>query len=296
MKTTSFKNSFGDTLYGNSWEIASPKALVLIVTGMCEHSGRYNDFATFLNKNGFSVICIDHYGQGDGKNGPLGHGAPDYFGKFMKTIDEIVLDYKANHKNLPVYIFAHSMGSFVAQGYIENYTNANKVVICGSNHMGVLGKIGYGLAKVIVHKYNREKPAGLLNSLAVGGYAKSVKDADSPNAWLSFNKDNCKTYDNDPFSGYHCTNGFYLEFLKGLSKLNKSSNLKKISKDLPIYIVAGDSDPVGNNGKGPRKLDEMYKKYGLNSRITIYPNMRHEILNENERLMVYKNILEFYEE
>ena len=296
MKTTSFKNSFGDTLYGNSWEIASPKALVLIVTGMCEHSGRYNDFATFLNKNGYSVICIDHYGQGDGKNGPLGHGAPDYFGKFMKTMDEVILDYKANHKNLPVYIFAHSMGSFVTQGYIENYSSADKVVICGSNHMGCLGKIGYGLAKVIVHKNNREKPAGLLNNLAVGGYAKSVKDADSPNAWISFNKDNCKTYDNDPFSGYHCTNGFYLEFLKGLSKLNKPSNLKKISKDMPIYVIAGDSDPVGNNGKGPRKLDEMYKKYGLNSRITIYPNMRHEILNETERMIVYKNILEFYEE
>lgn len=296
MKTTSFKNSFGDTLYGNSWEIASPKALVLIVTGMCEHSGRYNDFATFLNKNGYSVICIDHYGQGDGKNGPLGHGAPDYFGKFMKTMDEIIVDYKANHKNLPVYLFAHSMGSFVTQGYIENYSSADKVVICGSNHMGSLGKIGYALAKVIVHKNNREKPAGLLNNLAVGGYAKSVKDADSPNAWISFNKDNCRTYDNDPFSGYHCTNGFYLEFLKGLSKLNKPANLKKISKDMPIYVIAGDSDPVGNNGKGPRKLDEMYKKYGLNSRITIYPNMRHEILNETERMVVYKNILEFYDE
>ncbi len=296
MKTTSFKNSFGDTLYGNSWEIASPKALVLIVTGMCEHSGRYNDFATFLNKNGYSVICIDHYGQGDGKNGPLGHGAPDYFRKFMKTMDEIIVNYKANHKNLPVYLFAHSMGSFVTQGYIENYSSADKVVICGSNHMGSLGKIGYALAKVIVHKNNREKPAGLLNNLAVGGYAKSVKDADSPNAWISFNKDNCRTYDNDPFSGYHCTNGFYLEFLKGLSKLNKPSNLKKISKDMPIYVIAGDSDPVGNNGKGPRKLDEMYKKYGLNSRITIYPNMRHEILNETERMVVYKNILEFYDE
>ncbi len=296
MKTTSFKNSFGDTLYGNSWEIASPKALVLIVTGMCEHSGRYNDFATFLNKNGYSVICIDHYGQGDGKNGPLGHGAPDYFGKFMKTMDEIIVDFKANHKDLPVYLFAHSMGSFVTQGYIENYGSADKVVICGSNHMGSLGKIGYALAKVIVHKNNREKPAGLLNNLAVGGYAKSVKDADSPNAWISFNKDNCRAYDNDPFSGYHCTNGFYLEFLKGLSKLNKPANLKKISKDMPIYVIAGDSDPVGNNGKGPRKLDEMYKKYGLNSRITIYPNMRHEILNETERMIVYKNILEFYEE
>lgn len=296
MKTTYFKNSFGDTLYGNAWEIASPKALVLIVTGMCEHSGRYNDFATFLNNNGYSALCIDHYGQGVGKNGPLGRAAYNYFDKFMKTIDEIILKYKKDHRNLPVYIFAHSMGSFVTQGYIENYHNADKVVLCGSNHIGISGKLGYFLARIIVHKFNRDKDAKFLDNLAVGGFAKSVKDGKFKSAWISYNENNCRTYDEDPFSGYKVSNGFYLEFFKGLSKLNKSSNLNNISKDLPIYIIAGDSDPVGKNGKGPRKLDLMYKKHGLNSRITIYPKMRHEILNENERKIVYQNVLDFFNE
>ena len=296
MKTTNFKNSFGDSLYGNAWEIAAPKALVLIVTGMCEHSARYNDFATYLNHNGYSVISIDHYGQGQGKNGPLGKADYDAFSKYMKTMDEIILEYKEKHKDLPVYIFAHSMGSFVTQGFIENYSSADKVVLCGSNHLGITGKLGYALAKIIVHKFNRDKDAKLLNDLAVGGFAKKVKDEDSKNAWISYNKDNCRTYDNDPYSGYSCSNGFYLEFFKGLSKLNKKSNLNKISKDLPIYIIAGDADLVGNNGKGPRKLDEMYKKHGLNSRTTIFPKMRHEILNETEHMLVYKNVLEFFEE
>ena len=82
-------------------------------------------------------------------------------------------------------------------------------------------------------------------------------------------------YDKDPLSGYHCSNGFYYEFMKGLSTLNKKENLKTIDKKLPILIIAGDSDPVGKNSKGPTKLNEIYHKYGLNSSLIIYKNMRH---------------------
>src|SRR5574344_20890 len=294
MKTISFKNSFGDTLYGNAWEVAAPKAFVLIITGMAEHTERYNDFAVFLNKNGYSCASLDQYGQGNGKNGPLGLGGHDFFEKFVKTADEFILNYKKNHTNIPAYIFGHSMGSFMVQSYIEHYHNADKVVICGSNCMGGLGKVGFGLARLIVHKRNYNKQAELLNQLAVGGYAKAVKNADSPNDCLSYNKDNYRAYDNDPYSGYRCSNGFYYEFFKGLASLNRPKNLKTINKDLPIYIIAGDADPVGNNGKGPKKLDELYRKYGLNCKLTIYPNMRHEVLNETNHDVVYENVLDFY--
>ena len=72
MEEINFKNRFNDVLFGTSWEIESPKAIVVIVTGMAEHSRRYDDFAKFLNSNNYSVYCIDHYGQGVGKNGELG--------------------------------------------------------------------------------------------------------------------------------------------------------------------------------------------------------------------------------
>jgi len=291
IKETSFKNSFGDSLFGNEWIIDKPKGVVIIVTGMAEHSERYNDFALFLNKHYMNVISIDYYGQG--KNGNLGHGAVDFFSKFTKTVDEIALKMKDKY-NLPIYLFSHSMGSFIAQSYIENYHNIDKVVICGTNYMGAMGALGFLVAKIVVRKNNKEKPAGLLNNLAIGAYEKSCKGEDSKNAWLSYNKENYHAYDKDPLSGYHCSNGFYYEFTKGLASLNKKDKLKEISKILPILIIGGDHDIVGKNGVGPTKLNELYHKYNLDSELIIYKNMKHEILNEDGKMNVYKDIVNFY--
>ena len=291
IKETSFKNSFGDSLFGNEWIIDKPKGVVIIVTGMAEHSERYNDFALFLNKHYMNVISIDCYGQG--KNGNLGHGASGFFSKFTKTVDEIALKMKDKY-NLPIYLFAHSMGSFIAQSYIENYHNIDKIVICGTNYMGAMGVLGFLVAKIVVRKNNKEKPAGLLNNLAIGAYEKSCKDEDSKNAWLSYNKENYHAYDKDSLSGYHCSNGFYYEFTKGLASLNKKEKLKGINKNLPILIIGGDHDVVGKNGVGPTKLNELYHKYNLNSELIIYKNMKHEILNEDDKMNVYKDIVNFY--
>ena len=290
MKEFSFKNTFGDTLYGNCWELKNAKKVVLIVTGMAEHSARYDHFATFLNKEGFGVYCLDHYGQG--KNGKLGCGGPDFFHKMEKTVDEMVMKFK--DAGVEVNIFSHSMGSFVTQGYIQRFGHADKVVICGTNYMGSLGKVGYLLAKIVCNKKNWDKPAGLLNTLAIGSYEKTCKEADSKNAWLSYNADNNHKYDKDPLSGYHCSNGFYHDFFYGLSDLCDKKNLAAIRKDLPILVIAGKDDPVGNFSKGPTKLNEVYKGLGLNSNCIIYEGMKHEILNEKENLKVYKDILNFY--
>lgn len=297
MKEISFKNKYGDVLFGNSWVVNSPKFILLIVTGMSENSARYDNFASYLNANEASVYCLDHYGQGLGKNGELGNPGEDYFFKMQETINEYIALLKKENPNVPVYLFAHSMGSFVTQGYIEKYSNTiKKVVLCGTNGRSSLYKLGYLIAKLIVHKNNYNKKATLLHALSIGAYEKTVKNESSKNAWISFNKENVKRYDNDPFSGYLPTNGFYKEFLKGLNSIQKSKNIRNISKDLEILIVGGEFDAVSNNAKGLKNLHKLYKSFNLDSHLIIYENMRHEILNEDENMKVYEDILDFLRE
>ena len=293
MQEISFKNRYNDVLYGTSWEIDYPDAIVIIVTGMAEHSRRYDDFATFLNKHNYSVYCIDHYGQGIGKNGELGNPGRDYFFKMQETIKEFILKMKGD-TGLKVYLFAHSMGSFVTQGFIEKYSRiVDKVVLCGSNGRNPLVKFGYIFTKLFINQYNYNKNAGFIHTLSIGAYEKSVKNAKSNNEWISFNEDNVKKYDEDPFSGYRPTNGFYKEFMKGLMSIQKSKNVKQISPKLPILIIGGKDDAVGNFGKGLTKLEKLYSKYGLNAKLIIYENMRHEILNEKDHLKVYNDVVSF---
>lgn len=293
MEELSFRNHYGDTLYGNKWVIDNPQKILIIVTGMAEHSARYDDFAKFLNTNGIAVYSLDHYGQGK-NNGDMNPGK-DYFFKMQETVKEFAAILKEQF-DLPLYLLAHSMGSFVTQGYIEKYSNTiDKVVIMGTNGPTPLFKMGKALTSICVTKKNYNEKAGFLHSLSLGAYEKTVKGEASQNAWISYNKDNVTKYDADPLCGVKPTNGFYKEFMKGLASIQNPKNVSKIRKDLPILLIAGKDDPVGNNGKGVTKLLKLYSKYNLNVQMILYENMKHEILNEKDNLKVYKDILNFFD-
>lgn len=288
MKTLEYKTRYDVSLLGNKWEIEDPKEIVLIITGMAEHSARYDAFATFLNRHGFSVYCLDHFGQG--ANGSLGRPVVDYFSKEIEIFNDFVLELKEKY-NTKVSIFAHSMGSFILQAYIEKYSrNIERAIICGSNGKNPLVKMGSIVAKIIVTDKNRDEDAKLLYKLSIGAYEKTVNKGESCNAWISFDEENVKKYDADPLCGFKCSNGFYKEFLKGLSSIQKAKNVKTISKDLKIFIIGGEADPVGNNGKGLINLYNLYKKYDLNVKLKIYPKMKHEILNEGKKMDVYNDV------
>lgn len=295
----SFKNKYNDVLYGHKWLIENSniplKGNILIVTGMAEHSLRYNDFALFLNSNGYNVYSLNHYGQGD-KNGELMNPPDDYFFKMIETIKDFNKMLKSLSPSLPLINIAHSMGSFIMQGYIEKYSNTiDKCILIGSNGRNPLVKVGYFLSKILINKNNENKKAKLFHNLSIGAYEKSVKEkkTSSNNEWLSFNLENVKKYDEDPLSGVKPTNKFYKNFLKGLSSIQKEKNIDNISPSLPILILGGKEDPVGNNGKGLISLTKIYKNHNLNVTLKLYDSMRHEILNEDEHMIVYNDIKDF---
>lgn len=295
------KSRFGETLVGYAWVVSKPKANLVIVTGMEEHASRYDDFALFLNGHGYNVYCLDHYGQGEtAKLTEEGQGIvpKSFFSKSVKNIDDIVTSCRVSL--LPTYIFAHSMGSFMLQDYIQRFTDhVNKVIICGSN--GPNAKLSYAagkfLAKLTMSKKTRNEKAKFMDNFIFGMYAKAVKNHKTRFDWLSVNEENVAKYIEDPECGYGSSKGFYYEFMKGCNRLYKTKFLKKIRKDMNVLIVAGKEDPVGSNGKGPEKLAKLYKRLGLeNVECKIYEGMRHEILNENDHQKVYDDILSFLDE
>lgn len=292
--------SDGSEKLGYAWTIKDPIANVIIVTGMAETAIRYDDFANFLNKNGYDVFCIDHYGQG--LNCPtedmLGHVPPSFFSRSVKDIDSLVT--KCRVSCLPTYIFAHSMGSFMLQDYIQRFTeHVNKVIICGTDGPNdkLLFWAGYTIARLTVHKKNREKPGTFLNKLSFGSYNNHFKPTRTEYDWLSKNEENVDKYIADPYCGFMPSKGFYREFLKGNNRLFKRRFITKIRKDMSVLLIAGKDDPVGAYGKGPTALAKLYKKLGLQDvQLKLYDGLRHEILNEKEHQMVYDDILSFLKE
>jgi alpha-beta hydrolase superfamily lysophospholipase len=286
----------GEVLKGRAWTIKEPKANVIIVTGMLEHSLRYDNFAQELNNHGYDVFCLDQYGQGTNVNDvktEYGIWPESGFSKSVKNCDELVSKLRVSCR--PTYIFAHSMGSFMIQDYIQRYTeHVNKVVLCGSCGKQSAVSFGYFLSKFVATKKRRNNKSPFLAKLVLGSANKRIKNPKSSNAWLSYNEENVAKYDTDQLCGGVASGGFYREFLKGLNRLYKTKFLKKIRSDISILIISGQDDPVGHYGKGVEKLYKMYKKLGIKDvSMKLYPNMRHEILNETNNKEVYKDIIDF---
>lgn len=286
----------GRTLYGASWPIENPRMHLVVHTGMQEKATRYEEFAKFLNENGIDVYVLDAHGQGF--NAPteehLQLWPEDGFFDSVNAMHQKIEELKKDGK--PTCLMGHSMGSFMTQSYLETYPNtADKVIIMGSNGPAkLLMSMGCFLAKLTVNKRNWDEPSKFLTNLGLGAYSKAIKDRKTDVDWLSYNEENVKNYIADPYLGHTNSKGFWREFLRGMNTLYRKKYLKNISKDEHVLIVSGDGDPVGNMGKGPIALGELYKRLGMKDvTVKIYEHMRHEILNEDNKDVVMNDILEF---
>ncbi|MDY6431126.1 MAG: alpha/beta hydrolase [Bacilli bacterium] len=286
----------GEVLKGLEFSTDKAVANLTIITGMDEYARRYKKFAEILNKNNINVFVLDAFGQGlnVSKVEELEIWPKDAFRKNVDAIALMIKKAKAN--GLKTVHFGHSMGSFMTQSLIERYPNiADKVILCGSNGGQLtLMKFGYLVAKTVRTKSNNDKPNKFLTNLSLGPYSKAIKNRETDLDWLSFNKENVKTYIADPYCGHPNTTGFWVEFLKGMKEIWQTKNLRKIPTNLPILIVSGKEDPVGRNGKGPLWLEKKYKSLGVEKvDLHLYEKMRHEILNEENNEEVINNLLEF---
>ena len=296
-KVFEVQGSGGHIQKGLSFEKEGNKKSFVIMTGMQEHAKRYEDFALFLNDLGYNVHVLDAVGQG--LNAPkvedLQKWYVDAFDSNVSAANAKVEELKKAGSEQTI-IFGHSMGSFMVTRYLELYPlSTDGVIICGSNGPdGLKMSVAYLLACMQTNKKNWDKPSMSMTKLAMGGYAKAIKNRKSDLDWLSYNEENVNKYAADEYCGHINTYGFWHEFLKGMKHLYQGKNWKKISPNEHVLIISGEEDPVGTMGKGPRKLEKAFKKLGMKDvTLHMYEKMRHEILNEEKKELVYKDIEEF---
>lgn len=271
------------------------KGIVQILHGMVEYIDRYDDFARYLCNLGFAVAGDDHRGHGFTAGEENLGKVPDGHTYFDTVDDAIILtDYlQSKYPDVPTIVFGHSYGSFLTQGYIQqNSDKINGCVLCGSARMDNSDvKMGRKVANMQFKLYGKDKPANLIRKLSFGGYDKPFKHEKRKNAWLNRDVDACEKYNNDKFCNYTMSIGFYKYFFDGLIKIYEQDRLDKINKDLPLFIISGDKDPVGNMGKLVRELYDLYVDNGIkNVKIKLYNNARHEILNELNKAEVYQDV------
>lgn len=289
-------------LFVYQWtDIPSPKALVLITHGMAEHAGRYEAFAKYLNEHGYAVIAPDHRGHGRtaGADHLLGQIGSNGFQRIVEDQRILVESFSARFPDTPFIILGHSFGSFITQEFTIRYGRLiDGVILSGTTvNNGIDVCLGAKLAVVQERLFGGEKPATFLDKVAFSGNNDGFDDAhQSEAAWLSRDPEAIRAYDDDPYCGTLFPIVFYKELFTNLPKLVEPERLRMIPKSLPVMLISGDRDPVGGNGTGVIKLKRIYEQLGLTDvTMTLYPDGRHEMLNEINRHEVFDDIRNWLE-
>jgi alpha-beta hydrolase superfamily lysophospholipase len=297
-----WQDSEGVSIFTYVWqpEMAREKAVLQIAHGMAETAERYERVARALTDRGYIVVANDHRGHGKTADAAdqLGIFAPDSFHRMVTNMAELTDRIKQAHSGLPVFLFGHSMGSFLAQQYMYRFPNqVSGVILSGSNgKQGGSLDIGAKLAALIAKIRGEHHRSNLLNKLSFGAFNKAFRPTRSDFDWLSRDVAEVDAYIQNPYCGAVFTAGFFRDFFKGLQEIHEEGNMRKIPKDLPIYVFSGERDPVGGMGKGVRQLLRMYHDLEFTQvSSTLYPEGRHEMLNELNRDEVTKDLISWLE-
>ena len=299
-KTYSYKSSSG-LCDISAWgyfpaENISKRGILQIAHGMAEHHSRYEDFISYLNDNGYIVFINDHLGHGKSvtDDSQLGFFGLQYGWKNLVDDVKILTDIAKNEfPDLPVILFGHSMGSFVARLYSSFYgDNVNGVIYCGTAGVNPAAGVGLAVVKSIIKLKGAFHRSKLINKLAFGTYNSRIKPVRTSFDWLTSDDAIVDKYIDDKYCGFLFTACGYRDLMDMIVKVNSSEWFSSVRKDLPIYLISGDADPVGNYGKG---VKEVYRNLTdtkhADVAIKLFDGDRHEILNERDKSDVYRSVL-----
>lgn len=274
------------------------KAVIQVAHGMAEHLERYEKFAAALADLGIALYINDHLGHGKSvtSDAELGYfGANDGWKNFIEDCHTLTNIAKAENPGKPVFFFGHSMGSFVARAYTLKYSNeVNGAVYCGTAAPNPASGVGILLSKTIAKVKGDHHRSKLIDKIAFGTYNSKFEKRTAFD-WLTRDNAEVDKYIADKYCGFLFTANGYKDLMELLSFVSSKDWFNGLDKDLPILVIAGDKDPVGNYGKGIDLVCKKLFKAGKDNITKIlYPDARHEILNEKAYFnAVVKDVADF---
>ena len=290
-------------MHGVRWlpDDGAVNGVIQLVHGMQEYIGRYEELAEFLTGQGFLVVGHDHLGHGQSVRDKNHLG---YFCKprpsevLVEDMHQVTAMTRRSYPGLPYFIFGHSMGSYLLRKYLTVYSaDVDGAILCGTGSVPDLYcYAGIALCALIAMFRGWHYRSSLVRKIAFGKpYAKFCMDGTVPEkSWLCNDAERVKKYYSDPQCTFDFTlNGFYGLF-STVSYDNQEKYIRQVRTDLPIFLISGSEDPVGDAGVGVKRVYRQYKKAGLRDvTMKLYEGDRHELINEPDRANVFADLWEW---
>lgn len=275
------------------------KAVLQITHGMVEHIGRYREFGVWMAERGVAVIGHDHLGHGKtvSDSGEFGYfGSQDGMLHVVKDIRRVTVYCKKKYPDQRLILLGHSMGSFLTRKYLSVYQDGpDGFILMGTGAPPeALVSVGRLLAGTMRNVKGETYRSSLLYNLSLGSYNAKFKPVKTPYDWLTRDESLSKDFGDDEYCKFIFSTAAYQDFFGLILAVTKEEKAGHVRTDAPVLIISGDRDPVGDDGKGVRKVYERLHAAGVDKlEMVLYEGARHEILHEINRLEVFEDIFEW---
>ncbi|MCS4537205.1 lysophospholipase [Mycoplasma sp. CSL7475-4] len=278
-----------------------PKIIVQLCHGMMEHALRYSELAQFLSNKDIKVVGMDNRGHGKTgvKTGVLGHiDDQDGARKLINDMHDLYQFWHNKYPEAKYVIFGHSMGSIILRNYLILYSKSlSAAIISGTSGLaGLKEKLGLYIAQKFVQNEGANSYNRFINNLVLKNVNKRVKNPQTKFDWLTSDQSEIDKFMNDDLCGFLCTNSFYVDLARLAINMGNKKYRALLNKDLKMFFIAGEDDPIGKYGKGVIKSAKYYKSAKLKHvEVKIYKKMRHEIHNEINKNIVFEDLKTYLE-
>lgn len=287
-----------DKIHAIKWlpDIEKPVCIFQIVHGMAEHIDRYDEFARFLAGKGFLVVGDDHLGHG--KSVPEG-GTYGYFCEqdaanvVVRDVHRLKKIMQEQYPGVPYLILGHSMGSFILRNYLFRYgSGIDGAIIVGTGMQSKFTLFAARTVTAVQKLFCGPKHVGkFIDKASFGSYNERFEPVRTTADWLSRETANVDRYLADPMCGFVFTLNGFATLFELIHNCYDEKKINSMPKQLPVILLSGADDPVGNYGKSVETVYHSYLEHGMqNVQMKLYEKDRHELLNETDRVSVYGDI------
>lgn len=287
------KNTLAGIMYIPDGDI---RGIFHLVHGMTEYIGRYKALFESLANAGYLCCGFDNLGHGNtAKAEDLGFIASKNGWQYM--VDDVKLfadSVKADYPDLPYILMGHSMGSFITRVAVAKHSDiADKYICCGTAGKNPAVAAGLVICSIIKAFRGERAISPFIENMAFGSYNKRF-GGNTKYEWLTKDREIIDKYATDKFCTFHFTVSAMHDLMTLLKLCNSKNYFFDTRNDLPILLIAGDMDPVGNYGKGVKQVYNNFKSSGKSEvSMFLYENCRHEIHNDTCKTQMTEDILKF---
>ena len=281
------------------WPAQSPtRACLIIVHGMAEHARRYAHLAEDLAAAGIEVHAFDLRGHGATTaavdHGDLGERCD--WQTLIEDVERIRQRAAARTPRVPIFLFGHSLGSFIALAVLAQYGEAYAgAILSGSDRPNPLAcRAAAVLARIECARIGAHTRSQALQRLIIGAYDRRLAryyGTLRSNAWLSTDDSAVDAYEADPDCGFALCAGAWHTVLCGIARSASAYGLRRVPMALGLLVIAGRDDPMGNFGRGPQRMARAWAADGQRDlELRLYDSRRHELLHDQHADTVIADI------